>query len=313
LVKGLKAESLCPTKLTTAPAAAQCGDQGSLKPVSEDGGCLADHGMSFSSPVATAETSLTACATAWSTLCFWYNHSYALLHTAEDPVPARCSLAAVCSPHRKHTDLDHICFLCCAGAPMQSALQFCLSTSIHANTSVSSLVRASSILLGNQSSSSIVVQQTAPCQSGSRAHSSQAASQHAADPFGDPPPLPQRRVVVTGIGMVTPLGVGVADSWQGLLAGRTGVRRLQAEDLPEVRGLLLLLLRPAEVRYSMYACTRVALSLQRHGSCCCHCCRRHTVHTCRSCPVRWWQQCQGSRPMRQQRQLGWTLGDTRPS
>lgn len=97
------------------------------------------------------------------------------------------------------------------------------------------LLRASSILLGRSNSISSV-QQTAQCPSrSSRAHSSQAARQHEPDPFGDPPALPQRRVVVTGIGMVTPLGVGVADSWQGLVAGRTGVRRLQAEDLPEVR------------------------------------------------------------------------------
>lgn len=71
----------------------------------------------------------------------------------------------------------------------------------------------------------------------SRAYSNQPnAPQHKAppDPFGPLPAVQQRRVVVTGIGMVTPLGVGVHDSWQGLIAGRTGVRRLQAEDLPEV-------------------------------------------------------------------------------
>lgn len=63
----------------------------------------------------------------------------------------------------------------------------------------------------------------------------QQQQQHAdADPFGAPPQLPQRRVVVTGLGMVSPLGVGVADSWSRLLAGHTGVRQLQPEDLPEV-------------------------------------------------------------------------------
>lgn len=54
------------------------------------------------------------------------------------------------------------------------------------------------------------------------------------DPFGPLPALQQRRVVVTGIGMVTPLGVGAQDSWQGLIAGHTGVRRLQADDIPGV-------------------------------------------------------------------------------
>ncbi len=32
--------------------------------------------------------------------------------------------------------------------------------------------------------------------------------------------------VVTGLGLVTPLGRGVADNWAGLIAGRSGVRRI---------------------------------------------------------------------------------------
>lgn len=39
-----------------------------------------------------------------------------------------------------------------------------------------------------------------------------------------------RRVVVTGLGAVTPLGVGVPDLWQGLLEGRCGIRELTGEE-----------------------------------------------------------------------------------
>ena len=44
-----------------------------------------------------------------------------------------------------------------------------------------------------------------------------------------------KRVVVTGLGAVSPLGIGVPALWEGLVAGRSGVRRVQhfdTENLP---------------------------------------------------------------------------------
>jgi 3-oxoacyl-[acyl-carrier-protein] synthase II len=42
-----------------------------------------------------------------------------------------------------------------------------------------------------------------------------------------------RRVVITGLGLVTPLGMGVPASWAGILAGKSGARRVDEFDIAD--------------------------------------------------------------------------------
>ncbi len=42
--------------------------------------------------------------------------------------------------------------------------------------------------------------------------------------------MSHRRVVVTGMGLVTPLGINLDDTWQGVLAGRSGVAAIEGFD-----------------------------------------------------------------------------------
>ena len=46
--------------------------------------------------------------------------------------------------------------------------------------------------------------------------------------------MSQIRVVVTGIGATTPLGGNAASTWEGLLAGRSGVSRIEADWVDEL-------------------------------------------------------------------------------
>ena len=44
-----------------------------------------------------------------------------------------------------------------------------------------------------------------------------------------------RRVVITGLGAVTPLGVGVPVLWQGLLEGKSGIATVTSFDASNMR------------------------------------------------------------------------------
>eukprot|EP00123_Amoebidium_parasiticum_P014869 comp22676_c0_seq1/m.35064 comp22676_c0_seq1/g.35064 ORF comp22676_c0_seq1/g.35064 comp22676_c0_seq1/m.35064 type:complete len:457 (-) comp22676_c0_seq1:42-1412(-) len=48
--------------------------------------------------------------------------------------------------------------------------------------------------------------------------------------FSPPPPPPHRRVVVTGLGLVTPLAVGVKETWERLIAGQCGIDTLSGKE-----------------------------------------------------------------------------------
>lgn len=55
--------------------------------------------------------------------------------------------------------------------------------------------------------------------------------------FGfDPSPRPKHsRVVVTGLGFVTPFGIGTAPTWNNLLLGNSSISALERHHLPHVR------------------------------------------------------------------------------
>jgi 3-oxoacyl-[acyl-carrier-protein] synthase II len=46
--------------------------------------------------------------------------------------------------------------------------------------------------------------------------------------------LSKRRVVVTGLGMVTPVGLNVDDTWKAILAGKSGIARIEHFDASDI-------------------------------------------------------------------------------
>jgi len=90
---------------------------------------------------------------------------------------------------------------------------------------------------------------------------------------GYPEPVSARRVVVTGLGMVSPLGNSVAESWERLVAGECGVAsvsRFDAGELPvrvagEVRDLDVRDYVDAKAARRMDRCAHLALAAARQA------------------------------------------------
>ncbi|MFM2435281.1 MAG: hypothetical protein RL063_1262, partial [Pseudomonadota bacterium] len=43
-------------------------------------------------------------------------------------------------------------------------------------------------------------------------------------------PMNKRRVVVTGLGVVSPVGIGVKTAWDNIIAGRSGIAQITKFD-----------------------------------------------------------------------------------
>ncbi len=53
-----------------------------------------------------------------------------------------------------------------------------------------------------------------------------------------------RRVVITGIGLATPLGVGVKANWERLINGESGIRSIQSFDVSDMPAKIAGQVRP---------------------------------------------------------------------
>ena len=56
--------------------------------------------------------------------------------------------------------------------------------------------------------------------------------------------MAKRRVVVTGLGMVTPLGLTVEESWQAMLAGKNGIAPITHMDVTDYYCTIAAMVKP---------------------------------------------------------------------
>ena len=43
--------------------------------------------------------------------------------------------------------------------------------------------------------------------------------------------MSKRRVVVTGLGLITPVGIGVSETWKNIIAGKSGITAISKFDI----------------------------------------------------------------------------------
>ncbi len=72
-----------------------------------------------------------------------------------------------------------------------------------------------------------------------------------------------RRVVVTGLGMVTPLGADVETTWANILAGKSGAGRITHFDASDQKCLIACEVKPADHEYGFDPGKRVDHKVQR--------------------------------------------------
>lgn len=72
-----------------------------------------------------------------------------------------------------------------------------------------------------------------------------------------------RRVVVTGLGLVTPLGADVETAWKNILAGKSGAGRITRFDASDQKCLIACEVKPVDHEYGFDANKRVDHKVQR--------------------------------------------------